>query len=113
MNEEQANRTTMGLKHSVLRRNSPYRSAFMARHFNSKPQNVLPMLQRENVGSFNWGFVAGKTNTYFPRSMPNLDELIPEDGSEPELWFHDILRKDGTPFDPVEIDTIKAVNSRR
>jgi hypothetical protein len=86
---------------------------WMARHFDSKFQNILPFLQKANVGAISWGLVAGRTNTHLPRSMPNLEELIPEDGSEPELWFHDILRKDGTPFDQVEIDTIKAVNSRR
>ena len=28
---------------------------------------------------------------------------------EPELWFHDIVRKDGTPFDPEEISFIKDI----
>jgi len=80
---------------------------WMARHFNSKFQNIMPILKRENVGSINWGLVAGETNTIYKWGEP-----IP-DGSEPKLWFHDILRPDGTPFDQVEIDTIKAVNSRR
>ena len=80
---------------------------WMARHFDSKFQNVLPWLQKENVGAMNWGFVAGKTNTNYKWGEP-----VP-DGSEPELWFHDILRIDGSPFDQAEIDTIKAVNSRR
>ena len=80
---------------------------WMARHFNSKFQNVLPMLKRENVGAINWGLVAGKTNTLYKWGEP-----IP-DGSEPKLWFHDILRKDGSPFDQVEIDSIKAINSRK
>jgi galactose mutarotase-like enzyme len=78
----------------------------MARHFDSKFQNILPMLKRENVGAINWGLVAGKTNTNYKWGEP-----IP-DGSEPELWFHDILRKDGTSFDPVEIDSIKVINSK-
>ena len=80
---------------------------WMARAFNSKFQNILPMLKRENVGALNWGLVSGKTNTIYKWGEP-----IP-DGSEPKIWFHDILRKDGTPFDPVEIDTIKAVNRRK
>ncbi len=80
---------------------------WMARHFDSKFQNILPMLKRENVGAINWGLVAGKTNTNYKWGEP-----IP-DGSEPELWFHDILRKDGTPFDPVEIDSIKVINSKK
>lgn len=80
---------------------------YMARAFNSKFQNILPMLKRENVGAINWGLVSGKTNTIYKWGEP-----IP-DGSEPKTWFHDILRKDGTPFDPVEIDSIKAVNRRK
>ena len=80
---------------------------WMARHFNSKFQNILPMLKRENVGAINWGLVAGKTNTIYKWGKPITD------GSEPELWFHDILRKDGTPFNQEEIDTIKAVNRRK
>jgi len=80
---------------------------WMARHFNSKFQNILPMLKRENVGAINWGFVSGRSNTIYKWGEP-----IP-DGSEPKLWFHDILRKDGTPFDQAEVDTIKAVNKRR
>jgi len=80
---------------------------WMARHFDSKFTNVFPMLQRENVGAIGWGLVAGKSNTIYKWGEP-----IP-DGSEPKLWFHDILRPDGSPFDKTEIDSIKAVNSRR
>jgi hypothetical protein len=80
---------------------------YMARHFNSKFQNILPMLRRENVGAINWGFVSGKINT-----MYKWGEVVP-DGSEPKLWFHDIIRRDGSPFDPVELDSIRAVNARR
>ncbi len=34
------------------------------------------------------------------------DTPIP-DGSEPKLWFHDIFRKDGTPYKQEEVDLIK------
>ncbi len=80
---------------------------WMARQFDSKFQNILPVMKANNVGAINWGLVTGKTQT-----MYKWGEVIP-DGSEPPLWFHDILRKDGTPFDQVEIDTIKAINARR
>ncbi len=86
---------------------------WMARHYDSKFQNILPMLKSENVGSISWGLVAGRTNTHFPRPYERYRDEIPADGSEPALWFHDILRIDGTPFDQVEIDTIKAINSRK
>jgi len=76
---------------------------YMARKFNSKFQNVLPVLKKHHVGAINWGFVAGKTNTNFAWGEP-----LP-DMKEPPVWFHDILRTDGTPFDQEEIDTIKSL----
>jgi hypothetical protein len=64
----------------------------MARKRGSIFQAILPLLKQEGVGAFNWGLVAGKTNTIYA-----WDEPMP-DGGEPKLWFHDILRKDGTPY---------------
>jgi len=77
---------------------------YMARHFNSKFTNVLPMLREENIGAINWGLVSGKTNTIYKWSTP-----MPE-GGEPEIWFTDIFRRDGTPFSQEEIMVIKKVN---
>ncbi len=76
---------------------------YMARRNGSLFANIMPMLKKEKIGAINWGFIAGKTNTIYAwdTPMPN--------GKEPELWFHDILRKDGTPFSEQEIITIKAL----
>ena len=79
---------------------------YMARRNGSLFGNIMPLLKKENVGAINWGFVAGKTNTIFAWDTP-----IPS-GKEPELWFHDILRKDGTPFSETEIQTIKQVTGK-
>ena len=76
---------------------------YMARHFNSTFQEIMPMLKAENIGAINWGFVAGKTNTIFKWGEP-LPEM-----AEPPKWFHDILRKDGTPYSQEEVDVIKAL----
>ncbi len=76
---------------------------YMARKFNSTFQTVLPILKKHRVGAINWGFVAGKTQTNFAWGEPLPDK------KEPELWFHDILRMDGTPFSQEEVDTIKAL----
>ena len=73
----------------------------MARSRNSTFQNTMPILKNENVGAYNWGLVAGKTNTIYAWDTPIAD------GSEPELWFHDIFRKDGTPYKQEEVDVIK------
>jgi len=58
------------------------------------------MLHNEDVGAINWGLVSGKTNTIYAWGSHEGDP-------EPKIWFHDIFRKDGTPFDQTEIDVIK------
>jgi hypothetical protein len=72
----------------------------MARTIGSKFQTHIPMFHEENVGAINWGLVSGKTNTIFPWNSP-------KDAPEPKVWFHDVFRKDGTPFDQEEINVIK------
>jgi len=73
---------------------------YMARKHNSLFTNIMPMLKDQNIGAINWGLVSGKTNTIYAWDTP-----IP-DGSEPELWFHDIFRKDGTPYRGDELQMI-------
>lgn len=74
---------------------------YMARRNNSFFQNIMPILKKENVGAINWGLVDGKSNTKYAWDQP-----IP-DGAEPELWFHEIFRSDGTPYRQEEVDLIK------
>ena len=40
------------------------------------------------------------------------DEVIPS-GEEPELWFHDIYRSNGVPFQQEEVDCIKSQTGKR
>lgn len=78
---------------------------YMARTRNSKFSNILPMLKKYNVGAINWGLVSGKSNTIYAWNTPI------ESGEEPETWFHDIFRKDGTPYQQDEVDLIKKLNA--
>jgi hypothetical protein len=72
---------------------------YMARP-HSTFQEILPILKRERVGAISFGLVAGKGNFYFPwRSKPGTPE--------PMVWFHDILRPDGAPYDSNETALIK------
>ncbi len=80
-------------------------SEYMARTRGSRFQTNLPVFKKYNVGAINWGLVAGKSNTIYQWNEP-----IP-DGSEPKLWFHDVFRKDGTPYDKNETDFIKAITA--
>jgi Cellulase (glycosyl hydrolase family 5) len=79
---------------------------YMARLRNSTFENTMPMLKKENVGAVNWGLVSGKTNTIYAWDTP-----IP-DGSEPKTWFHDVFRKDGTPYKQDEVALIKQLNGK-
>ena len=83
---------------------------YMARPFGSTFQAVLPLLKAEGVGAYNWGFVAGKTQTIYP-----WDSWQKMYTAEPPVWFHDIFRADGRPYDPAEVRAIRDVigKSRR
>lgn len=76
---------------------------WMGRRFESTFETVMPLLKEQNIGALGWGFVAGKTNTIFAWDDPRPN------GEEPKLWFHDILRVDGTPYCVKEIETIKSM----
>ena len=75
----------------------------MGRTKNSTFQNCLPVLKANRVAAINWGLVAGKTNTIFTWDDP-LPEL-----EEPPLWFHDIFRRDGSPYSEDEVEFIKSL----
>lgn len=71
-------------------------------------QNVLEVLEvlaRYDVGAMNWGFVSGKTNTIYPWGSPG-------GGPEPDPWFHDLLRADGTPYRQAEIEAFRETAAR-
>ena len=71
---------------------------YLARQLGSRFETHLPIFRERRIGAVHWGLVAGKTQTIYPW-WSWLDE---EPKPEPEVWFHDVLRPDGTPFDPEE-----------
>lgn len=81
---------------------------YMARGNKSTFQGSLPIAKRYKVAAINWGFVAGKTQTFLPwDSWQN-----PYIGREPSIWFHEVLRIDGTPIFPEETDLIRNLTGR-
>ena len=76
---------------------------YLARPLHSCFDSHLPFFKNERIGAINWGLVSGKTQTIWPW-WSWLDE---EPKPEPELWFHDILRPDGTPFDEEEAEFLR------
>ena len=75
---------------------------YMARPNGSTFKGFLPIAKKYNVGMINWGFVDGKSQTIYP-----WDSWTKTYTSEPPLWFHDIFRKDGTPYIEEEVDLIR------
>ena len=81
-------------------------SEYMARPRGSTFQAILPIFARRHVGAINWGFVSGRTQTIYP-----WDSWYSEYTAEPKVWFHDIFRADGTPYDPAETAFIRALTA--
>jgi hypothetical protein len=75
---------------------------YMARGNQSTFQSSLPVLRQYKVAAFNWGFVAGKTNTIY--AWDSWKKPYP---GEPPIWFHDIFRPDGKPYQAREVAFIK------
>ena len=80
---------------------------YMARPQGSRFNPILGYFKREKVAAYNWGFVAGKTQTNYP-----WDSWQKQYTAEPEEWFHEILRTDGTPYKQSEVDYIKRVTGK-
>lgn len=87
-------------------------------------QTAMPILKKYNVAAINWGFVSGKTGAVWnwkTKKGKDLNELrkheenILQPGEafpEPEVWFHDIYRIDGTPYSKDEIDFIRKMTGK-
>lgn len=80
---------------------------YMARTKGSYFKNILPGLKERKIIAINWGLVAGKSNTIYAWGTPI------KDGSEPKVWFHDIFRQNGTPYDPAETALISTLTGKR
>jgi len=75
---------------------------YMARPFGSTFQEILPIFRKHNIGAYNWGLVAGKSQTHCP-----WDSWEKEYKQEPDLWFHDIFRENGEVYKPEEAEFLK------
>lgn len=79
---------------------------YMARTRGSRFETHLPFFCDERIGCYHWGLVSGKTQTIQSWQSPT-------GGAEPELWFHDILRSDGTPYRLEEADLFRRTTARQ
>lgn len=83
---------------------------YLARNAGSLLESCLPVFEELDIGSYNWGLVSGRTQTVF-----SWDDRPPKAGSpagEPALWYHDLLRPDGAPYDPAEAAELRRAATR-
>ncbi|MDR1339932.1 MAG: glycoside hydrolase family 5 protein, partial [Prevotellaceae bacterium] len=67
-------------------------------------QIILPLFMSNSIGCYNWGLVAGRTQTYFHWGSR-------EGTPTPEIWQHDLIRQDGTPYDAREMEIFQTINN--
>ena len=77
---------------------------YMARPLGSTFAAILPLAGAARVPAFNWGLVAGATQTYLPWSTWQ----VPSRG-EPCPWFHDVFHADGRPYRADEVALIRTL----
>ena len=93
-----------------IRRLKDYNRPLICTEYMGRPKStfkeVMPILKKNNVGAISWGLTAGKCNFHLRWSSKAGDP-------EPEVWFHDIYRLDGTPFSQDEVDFIRRMTGKQ
>jgi len=78
---------------------------YMARGNGSFFNGSLPIAKVHRVAMINWGLVQGKTQT----NLPWDSWKTPYVNREPSIWFHEVFRTDGHPYQPEEAEFIRRV----
>lgn len=76
---------------------------YLARGCGSTFEGVLPLFKKHRVAAYNWGFVAGRTQTQFP--WDSWQRAY--DPAGPDLWHHEICHASGKPYRQEEVDLIR------
>lgn len=71
----------------------------------STPEVILPVLAENHIGAIHWGLVNGD-------SQCHLWWGAKPGNPEPEVWQHDIFRRDHTPYRPEEIEVFRRFAAR-
>lgn len=71
-------------------------------------QEIFPLFFSKRIACYNWGFVAGKYQTYEPWNML-WEKYDRGEGEDLDFtkWQHDLLRPNLRPYDPKETELIK------
>ncbi len=96
-----------GAEHAIIQRCQAYGrpvlcTEWLRRQVGQTVAHTLPIFAREQIGWYNWGLVAGRTQTYLDWrrefNTPDSDSA----------WQHDLLQADGSPYDAAEIELIRS-----
>ena len=82
---------------------------WLARSAGSTVDAILPVARRENVGMVNWGFVKGKIQTWLPWDSWDRPYTL----KPPTIWFHDLVKPDGTPYREREAELFRTLRTAR
>jgi len=63
-------------------------------------ETILPIFAENRIGSYHWGLVAGRTQTYMPWGSKRGDSM-------PKVWQHDVFHADGKPYDAKEFELLR------
>ena len=81
---------------------------YMGRTLGSTFEGAMPIFKENNIGAISWGLVAGDLNCHYHWNEWKDGKIVPWD-EEPEVWFHDIFRRDGTPYSEDEVKFIRSM----
>lgn len=81
---------------------------WLSRHTHCVFSEQLPLFSAFNTGCYHWGLVQGKTQTWLP--WPGVNKSHPDPQS---LWFHDVLKPDGTPCCNDEMHLVQQLTDYR
>ncbi|WP_371820991.1 cellulase family glycosylhydrolase [Tsukamurella sp. PLM1] len=81
---------------------------YMARPQGSTIEAILPICKELGIDAYQWGFVAGRSQTYYPWDSWKQ----PYTGArQPQQWFHDLLWPDGRPYRDAEVATVRRLTA--
>ena len=81
---------------------------YMARSAGSTFDGILPIAKKHHVGAINWGLVSGKTQTIYPWESWSHPYVL----DQPQVWFHDVFKADGTPYREHEVELIRELTGK-
>lgn len=101
--------TTTKMVEGLKKYNRPMMcTEYIAREHKSTFEDILPIFHKNKIAAYHWGLFNGKIQTIYP--WKSWHEKFTD---EPEVWHHDVFRKDGTPYDVKEIELIKEITGTK